>query len=189
MIYHCVGQYSRSFWKRKENQILLKAALAIKQSKVKGTAQEIQYLGINKQDGCHHGPLHVVSNVATLSPPSKEENQVFIGLMGLWRMYIPGYSQLVSPLYQVPWKKNQFEWELEHQQSFEQIRQELACVVALRPVWTGPAMWNVLYTAARKHGLTWRLCQRTSGQTQGQGFRAEVINDQKPPIFQLKKRY
>ncbi|PKU35459.1 hypothetical protein llap_14243 [Limosa lapponica baueri] len=33
-------------------QILLRAGLAIKQSKAEGPAQEIQFLGIKRQDGC-----------------------------------------------------------------------------------------------------------------------------------------
>jgi len=38
---------------RRIMQILLKAVFAIKQSKVKGPAKEIQFLGIKCQDGRH----------------------------------------------------------------------------------------------------------------------------------------
>ena len=82
-------------------------------------------------------------------------------------MCIPGYSQLVSPLYRVTRKKNYFEWGLEQQAAFEHIKQEIARAVALGPVWTGPAVQNVLYTAAGEHGLTWSLWQKTSGETRG----------------------
>ena len=81
-------------------QILLKAGFAIKKSKVKGPAQEIQFLGIKWQDGRRHVPMDVVNKIATMSPPAnKKETQAFLGLVGFWRMHIPGYSQLVSPLY------------------------------------------------------------------------------------------
>ncbi|GAB0207771.1 hypothetical protein GRJ2_003242800 [Grus japonensis] len=147
-------------------QILLKAGFAIKKSKVKGPAQEIQFLGIKWQDGCRHVPMDVVNKIATMSPPArKKETQAFLGLVGFWRMHIPGYSQHVSPLYRVTWKKNYFEWGLEQQQAFEQIKQEIARAVALGPVWTGPAVQNVLYTAAGEHGLTWSLWQKTAGET------------------------
>ncbi|KAK4811156.1 hypothetical protein QYF61_019787 [Mycteria americana] len=83
-------------------QILLKAGFTIKKSKVKGPAQEIQFLGIKWQDGCRHVPMDVVNKIATMSPPAnKKETQAFLGLVRFWRMHIPGYSQFVSPLYQV----------------------------------------------------------------------------------------
>ncbi|GAB0206700.1 hypothetical protein GRJ2_003135600 [Grus japonensis] len=149
-------------------QILLKAGFMIKKSKVKGPAQEIQFLGIKWQDGHHHVPMDVVNKIATMSPPAnKKETQAFLGLVGFWRMHIPGYSQLVSPLYRVTRKKNYFEWGLEQQQAFEQIKQEIARAVALGPVWTGLAVQNVLYTAAGEHGLTWSLWQKTAGETRG----------------------
>ncbi|GAB0203748.1 hypothetical protein GRJ2_002840400 [Grus japonensis] len=91
-------------------QILLKAGFTIKKSKVKGPSQDIQLLGIKWQDGRRHVPMDVVNKIATMSPPAtKKETQAFLGLVGFWRMHIPGYSQLVSPLYRVTWKKNYFE--------------------------------------------------------------------------------
>ncbi|RMC14536.1 hypothetical protein DUI87_09633 [Hirundo rustica rustica] len=53
-------------------------------------------------------------------------------------MHIPEYSQIVSPLYLVTLKKNDFHWGPEQQQTFAQIKQEIAHVVALGPVRTGP---------------------------------------------------
>ncbi|GAB0199277.1 hypothetical protein GRJ2_002393100 [Grus japonensis] len=149
-------------------QILLKSDFSIKKSKVKGPAQEIQFLGIKWQDGRRHVPMDVVNKIATMSPPAnKKETQAFLGLVGFWRMHIPGYSQLVSPLYRVTQKKNYFEQGLEQQQAFEHIKQEIAHAVALGPVQTGPAVQNVLYTAAGEHGLTWSLWQKTAGETRG----------------------
>lgn len=35
--------------------------------------------------------------------------QAILGTVGFWRMHIPHYSQIVSPLlYHVTWKKNAF---------------------------------------------------------------------------------
>ncbi|KAK4810038.1 LOW QUALITY PROTEIN: hypothetical protein QYF61_005101 [Mycteria americana] len=148
-------------------QILLKADFTIKRSKVKGPAQEIQFLGIKWQDGRHHVPVDVIK-IATMSPPAnKSETLPFLGLVGFWRMHTPGYSQLVSPLYQVTQKQNYFKWGLEQQQAFEYIKQEIARAVVLGPVWTGPAVQNVLCSAAGEHGLTWSLSQKTSGETRG----------------------
>ncbi|KAK4806966.1 hypothetical protein QYF61_027333 [Mycteria americana] len=60
-------------------QILLKAGFAIKQSKVKGPAQEIQFLGIKWQDGRHQIPMDVINKITAMSPPtSKKETQAFL---------------------------------------------------------------------------------------------------------------
>ncbi|RMC16306.1 hypothetical protein DUI87_08522 [Hirundo rustica rustica] len=105
-------------------QILLKAGLAIKQSKVKGPAREIQFLGVKWQDGRRQIPTEVINKITTMSPPtSKKETQAFLGAIGFWRMHIPEYSQIVSPLYLVTRKKNDFHWGPEQQQAFAQIKQ------------------------------------------------------------------
>ncbi|RMC22354.1 hypothetical protein DUI87_00666 [Hirundo rustica rustica] len=75
-------------------------------------------------------------------------------------MHIPEYSQIVSPLYLVTRKKNDFHWGPEQQQAFAQIKQEIAHAVALGPVRTGPDVKNVLYSAAGNNGLSWSLWQK-----------------------------
>ncbi|RMC06846.1 hypothetical protein DUI87_16295 [Hirundo rustica rustica] len=86
-------------------------------------------------------------------------------------MHIPEYSQIVSPLYLVTRKKNDFHWGPEQQQAFAQIKQEIAHAVALGPVRTGPEVKNVLYSAAGNNGLSWSLWQKgawgDSGPTTG----------------------
>ncbi|RMC19641.1 hypothetical protein DUI87_03202 [Hirundo rustica rustica] len=79
-------------------------------------------------------------------------------------MHIPEYSQIVSPLYLVTRKKNDFHWGPEQQQAFAQIKQEIAHAVALGPVRTGPDVKNVLYSAAGNNGLSWSLWQKGLGR-------------------------
>ncbi|RMC03941.1 hypothetical protein DUI87_19278 [Hirundo rustica rustica] len=139
-------------------QILLKAGFAIKKSKVKGPAREIQFLGVKWHDERHQIPTEVINKITAMSPPtSKKETQAFLGTIGFWRMHIPEYSQIVSPLYLVTRKKNDFHWGPEQQQAFAQIKQEIAHAVALGPVRTGPDVKNVLYSAAGNNGLSWSL--------------------------------
>uniref|UniRef100_A0A8C3ETQ1 ribonuclease H n=1 Tax=Corvus moneduloides TaxID=1196302 RepID=A0A8C3ETQ1_CORMO len=149
-------------------QILLEAGFAIKRSKVKGPAQEIQFLGVKWQDGRRQIPTEVINKITAMSPPtSKKETQAFLGAIGFWRMHIPEYSQIVSPLYLVTRKKNDFHWGPEQQQAFAQIKQEIAHAVALGPVRTGPEVKNVLYSAAGNNGLSWSLWQKVPGETRG----------------------
>ncbi|KAK4811104.1 hypothetical protein QYF61_016390 [Mycteria americana] len=119
-------------------QILLKAGFAIKQSKVKGPAQEIQFSGIKWQDGHRQIPMDVINKITAMSPPtSKKETQAFLGIVGFWRMHIPNHNLIISSLYQVTWKKNDFKWGPEQQQAFEQIKREIVHAVALGPVQAG----------------------------------------------------
>ncbi|RMC21803.1 hypothetical protein DUI87_02672 [Hirundo rustica rustica] len=69
-------------------QILLKAGFAIKQSKVKGPAREIQFLGVKWQDGQHQIPTEVINKITEMSPPtSKKETQAFLGAIMLEWMF------------------------------------------------------------------------------------------------------
>ncbi|RMC07789.1 hypothetical protein DUI87_15258 [Hirundo rustica rustica] len=115
--------------------ILLEAGFAIKKSKVKGPAREIQFLKVKWQDGRWQIPTEVINKTTAMSPPtSKKETQASLGPIGFWRMHIPEYSQTVSPPYLVTHKKNDFHWGPEQQQAFAQIKQEITRVVAFDPV-------------------------------------------------------
>ncbi|RMC07998.1 hypothetical protein DUI87_15470 [Hirundo rustica rustica] len=135
--------------------ILLEAGFAIKKSKVKGPAQEIQFLKGKWQDGRRQIPTKVINKTTATSPQtSKKETQAFLGAIGFWRRHIPEYSQIVSPLYLVTRKKNDFHWGPEQQQAFAQIKQEVARVVAFDPVRIRPEAKNVLYSTAGNNGLS-----------------------------------
>ncbi|KAJ7407377.1 hypothetical protein BTVI_63416 [Pitangus sulphuratus] len=135
---------------------LLGVRFAIKKSMVKGPAKEIQFLELVKwQDGHHQIPTEVINKIIAMAPPTnKKETQAFLGAIGFWRMHIPEYSQIASPLYLVTCKKNDFQWGPEQQQAFKQIKQEIG------PVGTEPNVKNVLYSAAGDNGPSWNLWQK-----------------------------
>ncbi|RMC22083.1 hypothetical protein DUI87_02955 [Hirundo rustica rustica] len=86
--------------------ILLKAGFAIKKSKVKGPAREIQFLGVKWHDGRRQIPTEIIHKITAMCPPTnKKETQAFLGAIGFWMMHIPEYNQIVSPLYLVTHKK------------------------------------------------------------------------------------
>uniref|UniRef100_A0A8C8E7K8 RNase H type-1 domain-containing protein n=1 Tax=Otus sunia TaxID=257818 RepID=A0A8C8E7K8_9STRI len=112
--------------------------------------------------------MEVINKITAMAPPTtKKETQAFLGAVGFWRMHIPNYSLIVSPLYHVTRKKNDFKWGPEQQQAFEQIKQEITQAVALGPVRTGQEIKNVLYTAAGENGPSWSLWQRAPGESRG----------------------
>ncbi|RMC20240.1 hypothetical protein DUI87_01086 [Hirundo rustica rustica] len=74
-----------------------------------------------------------------MSPPTnKKETQAFLRAISFWRMHIPKYSHIVSPLYLVTRRKKDFHCGPEQQQAFAQIKQEIAHAVALGSVRTRP---------------------------------------------------
>ena len=130
--------------------------------------QEIQFLGIKWQDGRCHIPTDVIDKITAMSPSiNKKETQTFLGVVGFWRMHVPNYSLIVSPLYQVTQKKYNFVCGPEQQQAFEQIKQEIACAMALGPVRMGQDVKNILYTAAGEKGPTCSWWQRASRENRG----------------------
>ncbi|GAB0185014.1 hypothetical protein GRJ2_000966700 [Grus japonensis] len=146
-------------------QILLQAGFAIKRSKVKAPAQEIQFLGIRWHDGRRQIPMDIINKIAAMSPPTnKKETQAFLGVVGFWRMHIPNYSLIVSPLYHVTRKKNDFKWGPEQRQAFEQIKQEIVHAVALGPVWAGP---DVKKCAVHRSWGEWSYLESLAESTRG----------------------
>ncbi|XP_058717446.1 uncharacterized protein LOC131591033 [Poecile atricapillus] len=100
-------------------QILLEAAFIIKKNKVKRPAHEIHFLGVKWRDGRRQIPTDVINKITAMSPPANNKlTQAFLGAIGFWRMHIPEYSQIMSPLYLVTRKKNDFHWGPEQQQAF-----------------------------------------------------------------------
>lgn len=54
-------------------QIILKTSFAIKQSKVKEPAQEIQFLGTKWQGGCFQTLKDVINKITAMSPPTNKK--------------------------------------------------------------------------------------------------------------------
>ena len=97
-----------------------------------------------------------ITKITATSPPTSKKGILsFLRAVGFWRMHIPDYSLILSLLDQLP-RKITFVWGHE-QQAFEQIKQEIACVAALGPVWMEHDVKNILYTDAGESGRTWSL--------------------------------
>nr|XP_010305172.1 PREDICTED: LOW QUALITY PROTEIN: uncharacterized protein LOC104638654 [Balearica regulorum gibbericeps] len=111
----------------------------------------VDYGGLN--DCCRAG--HVGISIG----PGVKGSQV--------RMHIPNYHLIVSPLYHITQKKNDFKWGPEQRQAFEHIKPDIVHAVALEKAQAGPDVKNVLYTAARENDPTWSLWQKAPGETRG----------------------
>ncbi|KAH8303701.1 hypothetical protein KR044_001627, partial [Drosophila immigrans] len=54
----------------------------------------------------------------------------FIGLASYFRQFVPGFSQLMKPLYFLTSEKNSFDWQAQH----EEIRSKIISVLTNKPV-------------------------------------------------------
>lgn len=86
--YHCLVKYNRSFWEREENSPnSSETGFAIKQSKVKELAQEIQFLGLKCQDGHHHVPTEVANNPFGQDQTLKICSTLKLGNVLTWKIW------------------------------------------------------------------------------------------------------
>ncbi|KQK85655.1 hypothetical protein AAES_38542 [Amazona aestiva] len=148
--------------------------------------QEIQFLGIKWQDGRRQIPTEVINNITAMSPPNnKKETQALLGAVEFWRMHIPKYCLIVSPLYHVTQKKNDFKCGPEQQQAFVQIKREIVHAVALGPVWTGPDVKNVLYTQMGRTVLPGASDRKLPGRLKvdPSAFGVRDTEDLRPPGY------
>lgn len=121
--YYCAVLYS-SLWEGEENSLNpSESRFAIEQSKVTEPAWENQFLERKQQYGHCQMPvdqwMRPIKQQLCLQHLANKETPAFSGTVSFWRMHIPNYGLIVSPLYQVTQKKNNFKWGPEQWKAFE----------------------------------------------------------------------
>lgn len=91
----------------------------------------VQYLGFEVRAGEISPNTRKVESLNALPPPrSVTTLRQFIGLASYFRQFVPGFSQLMKPLYFLTSEKNKFEWNIEH----EEIRRKIIHILTNKPV-------------------------------------------------------
>jgi len=67
-------------------------------------------------------------------PESKKDLQHALGLLVFWRKHIPDFSIIARPLYDLLWKKAQWEWTQVHNEALRLLVFEANAYQALGPV-------------------------------------------------------
>jgi hypothetical protein len=68
--------------------------------------------------------------------------QTFIGLIGNCKNYIKGYTRIIIPLFELTKHDVTFEWTLEGQKAFDQLKQALISTPILaRPYFCKGSLW------------------------------------------------
>ena len=105
-------------------------------------------------DGVKTDPEKVEAVARFPRPKSLTELRAFIGLISFYRRFIPGFSTITAPLYELFRKDREFRWDKTHQAAFNDLKRKLSTAPILaRPNLARDAPPFILYTDACKTGL------------------------------------
>ena len=114
-------------------QILHENKLFLKHTKYDFETQEMEYLGLIMSKGQIKMDPGKVKGV-TDWPVSKshKELQGFLEFLNFYHRFIESFSKVAHPLNALTSEKLPFEWMTECQQAFEQLKEKITTVLALR---------------------------------------------------------
>lgn len=105
---------------------LVQAGLTINIDKSKFLMREIEYLGFVVGEGCiRPNPEKVVAISEFPAPKNVRQVRRFLGMTGWYMRFISNYSTLAAPLTELLKKSKKFEWLLEAQTAFENLKNSL----------------------------------------------------------------
>eukprot|EP00253_Pinus_taeda_P015939 PITA_15939 len=155
--------YSRTIEEHHEHlrmvlQTLREHQLYAKFSKCDFFKEEIQYLGhVISKDGIVVGPEKIKAIMDWPVPKDVADVRSFMGLAGYYRRFVEGFSKVAFPITSLQKKGRAFEWTLNCQKSFEQLKHLLTTAPILSIA--DPHKDYVVCTDASKEGLGGVLMQ------------------------------
>ena len=133
-------------------EILSKNLLELNLEKCKFIFEEIEYLGytLNK-NGRKVNSSHIESISKFPIPKNVKEVQRFLGLTRYFRKFVKSFATIARPLYNLLKKDSKFNFENEHLEAFETLKQKLisAPILALY----NPSAETQLHCDASSHGF------------------------------------
>ena len=111
---------------------LLAANLKLKPRKCNFFKEHLEFLGfIISWDGLRPVPSKVEA-IEKMQPPSnKRDVQVFLGMIGYYRRFIPNSAELGDPLFQLLRADSDFVWSTACQSAFVALKKTLTCAPVL----------------------------------------------------------
>jgi hypothetical protein len=154
---------------------LLSAGLKLNIKKCGLFQLEAKFLGhVVSQAGIHTDPAKVEAVVTWPRPRSVTQVRSFVGLATYYRRFLPGFSQIAKPLFDLTRKHVRFEWTDCHEAAFKELKRRLTTA----PVLSLPdpeAEW-ILDTDASDHGIGAVLSQRIDGSERVVAYFSRILS-------------
>ena len=111
---------------------LRKAGLKLKPSKCFICRKQVTYLGhVVSPDGIATDPAKTEKVVNWPIPTCQREVQQFLGLVSYYRRFIKGFATIAKPLHHLTEKTTPFQWTVQCQKSFDDLKQCLTTAPVL----------------------------------------------------------
>ena len=106
---------------------LRKANLKLKPGKCYIGRRQVKYLGhIVSEAGVKPDPENVNKVLQFMEPTDKKSLKSFLGMLGYYRKFVPGYSELAHPLIKLTHEKQSFEWGQEQNKNLKILKKLLS---------------------------------------------------------------
>ncbi|MDM1593466.1 RNase H-like domain-containing protein, partial [Escherichia coli] len=118
---------------RKVLEILRKHQLFAKKSKCTFSVDHVEYLGfLVSKDGISPDSAKVQAVIDWPEPKTVKEVRGFLGLTGWYRIFIPKYALIASPLTSLLKKNTPFQWSAKCQSAFDKLKSALVTYPVLK---------------------------------------------------------
>ena len=113
-------------------QRLWEAGLKLKPSKCTFFQSSVKYLGhVVSREGVMADPDKVRKVATWPVPTSTKETQSFLGFANYYRRFIRDFAEIAKPLHRLTEKTAPFNWTVECQAAFQELRQRLTSALIL----------------------------------------------------------
>ena len=122
-------------------------------------SEKVQFLGhIVTRDGVSVDLTKVEAIVNWPRPTNVSEVRSFSGMAGYYRRFVERFSKLALPITKLLWKTNKFEWTIECEDTFQELKKCLVSAPILAILESNEGF--VIYIDASKKGLGCVLMQK-----------------------------
>jgi hypothetical protein len=156
-----------------------KAGLRLKAKKCQFLKTSVSYLGhLVTREGIQPDPAKTDKVVNYPLPTNVNEVRSFLGLASYYRRFVPGFSQIATPLHCLLKKDAEFYWSVECQQAFEQLKSKLSTAPVLAYPRFNTEHPFILETDASGKGLGAVLAQQQDdGKVHPIAFASRALNN------------
>ena len=152
------------------SQGLREADLKLKNSNCNYFKTHVQYLGhLVSGKGIKPLPEKLESVKKMPAPTTPKEIKQFLGLVGYYRKFIPRFADIARPMTNLTKQDVSFEWTLQHQASFEMLKDALITSPILK--YPDPNKPYTLFTDASKYAWACVLTQEHEHEKDGKTFK------------------